>query len=129
MSTLNQEELELQQGIIMSYHKAKLVKQEQENKKKSKPIKKAPINQYRFIIRHPSLKNPESKEIESILKQNGCIGKYEKRDDISGSFQTKDVTLKLLKELNDGLLKDSMKVFPHNKRKRSKSSRKKKLKK
>jgi hypothetical protein len=94
----------------MSLYKAKLIE--------NKPIKEDEINKHRFIIRHAIIINPNPEDIVKLLKKNGCTGIYEKRDDISGSFQTKNVTSQLLDELNVKLLKYTMKVFPYKKRKK-----------
>ena len=125
---LNEDE-KMQEAILKSLHKARLVKEEkvkQEKKTKIKPIK---INKDRFIINHAE--NIDAKDIETILNKHGYIGKYEKRHARVGIIVTKNVSQDLLNVLNSQLVNYGISVEPYYKKKRKTSKRKhkKKLKK
>jgi len=118
----NEDEKKMQEAILKSLHKARLVKEEkakQEKKTKIKPIK---INKDRFIINHAE--NIEAKDIETILNKIGCIGKYEKRHSKVGIIVTKNVSQDLLNLLNSKLVNYGISVEPYYKKKRRNSKRK-----
>ena len=118
----NEDEKKMQEAILKSLHKARLVKEEkakQEKKTKIKPIK---INKDRFIINH--VVNIDAKDIETILNKHGCIGKYEKRHSKVGIIVTKNVSQDLLNKLNIQLVNYGISVEPYYKKKRRNSKRK-----
>lgn len=120
---------EIQDAILKSLHKARLVKEEKAKQKKKTKIKPIKINKDRFIINHTE--NIDAKDIETILNKHGCIGKYEKRHTRVGIIVTKNVSQDLLNVLNSQLVNYEISVEPYYKKKRRSSKRKhkKKLKK
>lgn len=124
LTTNHFNEREIQDAILKSLHKARLVKEEKAKQGKKTKIKPIKINKDRFIINHTE--NIDAKDIETILNKHGCIGKYEKRHARVGIIVTKNVSQDLLKTLNSQLLNYGISVEPYYKKKRKNSKRRKK---